>query len=275
MAGSSALATDTSRETRRPPTAVTTKTPAPGVPRVAVRAPASVVGVAALMRGSPARAAGWRRGAPRAEAARRWRPAPESRSVAYGVRVRPAPPGEGSPDPSIGRWSSRWFLSLSRRSAGREKRCVRGGSRHIGDDHLSRDSVVPTGVGTDAHPGGRIDGGQGRPTGRSRRTRDRTGGSGGDAMTTIDTPRLDEAALEQFVHQAVGDLAAAISGLMLHLGDRLGLYRAMAGAGPVTPVELAERTGTHERYVREWLANQAAGGYLAYDAEAGTFELGA
>ena len=50
-------------------------------------------------------------------------------------------------------------------------------------------------------------------------------------MTTIDTPRLDEAALEQFVNQAVGDLAAAISGLMVHLGDRLGLYRAMAAPG--------------------------------------------
>ena len=94
-------------------------------------------------------------------------------------------------------------------------------------------------------------------------------------MTTIDTPRLDEAVLEQFVHQAVGDLAAAISGLMVHLGDRLGLYRAMAGAGPVTPATLAERTGTAERYVREWLANQAAGGYVTHDADDGTFELGA
>ncbi len=94
-------------------------------------------------------------------------------------------------------------------------------------------------------------------------------------MTTIDTPRLDEAALEQFVHQAVGDLAAAISGLMTHLGDRLGLYRAMAGAGPVTPAELAARTGTHERYVREWLSNQAAGGYVTYDPQMGSFELSA
>jgi SAM-dependent methyltransferase len=99
--------------------------------------------------------------------------------------------------------------------------------------------------------------------------------TGRETMTTTDTPRLDEAVLEQFVHQAVGDLAAAISGLMMHLGDRLGLYRALAGAGPVTPTELADRTGTHERYVREWLGNQAAGGYVAYDAESGTFELSA
>ena len=94
-------------------------------------------------------------------------------------------------------------------------------------------------------------------------------------MTMTDTSRPDEAVLEQFVHQAVGDLAAAVSGLMVHLGDRLGLYAAMAGAGPLTPAALAARTGTHERYVREWLGNQAAGGYVAYDAAAGTFELGA
>ncbi len=92
-------------------------------------------------------------------------------------------------------------------------------------------------------------------------------------MTMTDTPRLDEAALEQFVHQAVGDLAAAISGLMVHLGDRLGLYRAMAGAGPVTPSALAAATGTEERYVQEWLSNQAAGGFVAYHPADGTFEL--
>jgi SAM-dependent methyltransferase len=94
-------------------------------------------------------------------------------------------------------------------------------------------------------------------------------------MTTTEAPRIDEGVLEQFVHQAVGDLGAAISGLMVHLGDRLGLYRAMAGAGPLTAAELASRTGTRERYVREWLSNQAAGGYVAYDPTAGTFELGA
>ncbi len=96
-------------------------------------------------------------------------------------------------------------------------------------------------------------------------------------MTVTDTPTeqttLDEAALEQFVHQAVGELAAGISGLMVHLGDRLGLYRAMAGAGPLTPAALAARTGTQERYVREWLSNQASGGFVAYDAVDGTFQL--
>jgi SAM-dependent methyltransferase len=85
--------------------------------------------------------------------------------------------------------------------------------------------------------------------------------------------QIDGAELEEFVGQAVGDMAAAISGLLLHVGDRLGLYRAMAGAGPVTPEVLADRTGTAPRYVREWLSNQAAGGYVSYRPEDGTFEL--
>ena len=84
---------------------------------------------------------------------------------------------------------------------------------------------------------------------------------------------MDETKLEQFMGQAVVDLGAAISGLMVYLGDRLGLYKAMAGAGPVTPAELAERTSTDERYVREWMSNQAAGGYLTYDGVSDRFEL--
>jgi SAM-dependent methyltransferase len=94
-------------------------------------------------------------------------------------------------------------------------------------------------------------------------------------MTTIDkaTTTLDETKLHAFVGQAVVDMGAAISGLLLHIGDRLGLYKAMAGAGPMTSETLAERTGTTERYVREWLGNQAAGGYVSYDPAAGTYEL--
>jgi SAM-dependent methyltransferase len=92
-------------------------------------------------------------------------------------------------------------------------------------------------------------------------------------MTTTDTSRIDEARLEAFVGQAVTDMGAAISGLLLHIGDRLGLYKAMAGAGPVTAPALAARTGTAERYVREWLGNQAAGGYVVYDPVDDTFEL--
>ncbi len=92
-------------------------------------------------------------------------------------------------------------------------------------------------------------------------------------MTTIDTRPIDEARLEAFVGQAVTDLGAAISGLLLHIGDRLGLYKAMAGAGPITSATLAARSGTAERYVREWLANQAAGGYVSYNPADRTFEL--
>jgi 2-polyprenyl-3-methyl-5-hydroxy-6-metoxy-1,4-benzoquinol methylase len=92
-------------------------------------------------------------------------------------------------------------------------------------------------------------------------------------MTTTDIPTIDGAKLEAFVGQAVTDMGAAISGLLLHLGDRLGLYKAMAGAGPITSSTLALRTGTTERYVREWLSNQAAGGYVVYYPADGTFEL--
>src|SRR6266702_4608474 len=92
-------------------------------------------------------------------------------------------------------------------------------------------------------------------------------------MTTTETNPIDEARLEAFVGQAVTDMGAAISGLLLHLGDRLGLYKAMAGAGPLTSAALAARTGTAERYVREWLGNQAAGGYVTYDPAEGTYEL--
>jgi SAM-dependent methyltransferase len=92
-------------------------------------------------------------------------------------------------------------------------------------------------------------------------------------MTTTEVPTIDQAKLEAFVGQAVTDMGAAISGLLLHLGDRLGLYRAMAGAGPITATTLAEWTGTSERYVREWLGNQAAGGYVVHDPAGGTYEL--
>jgi len=92
-------------------------------------------------------------------------------------------------------------------------------------------------------------------------------------VTTTETNPIDEARLEAFVGQAVTDMGAAISGLLVHIGDRLGLYKAMAGAGPMTAATLAVRTGTAERYVREWLGNQAAGGYVSYDPADGTFEL--
>jgi hypothetical protein len=75
-------------------------------------------------------------------------------------------------------------------------------------------------------------------------------------MTVTDVSRIDEAKLGAFVGQAVTDMGAAISGRLLHIGDRLGLYKAMAGAGPITSSDLAQRTGATERYVREWLGTQ-------------------
>lgn len=79
--------------------------------------------------------------------------------------------------------------------------------------------------------------------------------------------------VEAFIGQVVSDLSAAFSGVMVNVGRKLGLYRAMADLGACTSVTLAEATGIRERYVREWLANQAAGGYVAYDPEKQTYAL--
>ena len=86
-------------------------------------------------------------------------------------------------------------------------------------------------------------------------------------------PPIDQVKLDEFMGRFVSDLGAALSAALVVIGDRLGLYKAMADSAPVTPEELAERTGTDARYVREWLSNQAAGGYVSYDAEAQRFSL--
>jgi SAM-dependent methyltransferase len=91
------------------------------------------------------------------------------------------------------------------------------------------------------------------------------------AMTT--TIDLNEERLQAFLDRAFADLAASYGGVMVSLGDRLGLYRALAGAGPLTSAELAERAGCAERYVREWLGSQVAAAYVDYDPEDATFEL--
>ena len=80
---------------------------------------------------------------------------------------------------------------------------------------------------------------------------------------TVDEKTLDETKMAQFVERAVGDVGALLGGAMVVIGDKLGLYRAMAGAGPLSPAELAARTGTVERYVREWSSAQAARGYAS------------
>ncbi len=90
-------------------------------------------------------------------------------------------------------------------------------------------------------------------------------------MTTAS--EINTSAVEEFLGQAVNDAAAAVSVLLAHLGDRLGLYRAMADGNPNTADELASRTDTNPRLVREWLNNQAAGGYVDHDPQADTFRL--
>ncbi len=84
---------------------------------------------------------------------------------------------------------------------------------------------------------------------------------------------VDQTKLDQFVGKAVGDLGAALTAALVVIGDKLGLYKALAAASPLTPAELATRTGTAERYVREWLNAQAAAAYVTYDAATGRYFL--
>jgi len=83
---------------------------------------------------------------------------------------------------------------------------------------------------------------------------------------------VDEIKLNEFLGKAVGDLGAAMSAALILVGDRLGLYRELA-KGPVTSADLAQRTGTNERYVREWLGNQGAGGYVQFHPDSGEWSL--
>ncbi|HEV3385521.1 MAG TPA: class I SAM-dependent methyltransferase [Gemmata sp.] len=84
---------------------------------------------------------------------------------------------------------------------------------------------------------------------------------------------LDQAKLDEFVGKMLNDLGAVASGAMVLIGDKLGLYKALADAGPLTSAELAGRTGTAERYIREWLASQAAAGYVQYQPETGMYSM--
>jgi 2-polyprenyl-3-methyl-5-hydroxy-6-metoxy-1,4-benzoquinol methylase len=95
-------------------------------------------------------------------------------------------------------------------------------------------------------------------------------------MPRIDTaaaPTVDEASFEAFVHRFFTDLGAVMHAATVLIGERVGLYEAMADTGWHTPEQLAEATGTHARYVREWLAAQAASGYTDYDPASGRFRL--
>jgi SAM-dependent methyltransferase len=92
-------------------------------------------------------------------------------------------------------------------------------------------------------------------------------------MSTAAPQPLDQAKLHEFVMRAVGEMGAAMNAALIVIGDKLGLYKAMSGAGPMTSAELAKKSGTAERYVREWLAAQAAGGFVTYDAASGKYTL--
>jgi 2-polyprenyl-3-methyl-5-hydroxy-6-metoxy-1,4-benzoquinol methylase len=89
----------------------------------------------------------------------------------------------------------------------------------------------------------------------------------------MDTPVIDPAKLEAFAMRAIGDVTAGYTGVMVSLGHKLGLYKALAGAGPLSAKEVAKRSGCAERYVREWLNAQAAGSYLGYHALSDTYEM--
>jgi len=96
-------------------------------------------------------------------------------------------------------------------------------------------------------------------------------------MATAASPahprQVDPSRLDAFMERAIVDMGAAMHAALVVIGDKLGLYRAMAGAGPITSVELATKTHTSERYVREWLNANAASGFVTYDPVTKQFEL--
>ncbi len=83
---------------------------------------------------------------------------------------------------------------------------------------------------------------------------------------------INENKMNEFLGKVVGDFGAALSSSLVYIGQKLGLYKAMTD-GPITPVELARKTSTNERYVREWLINQAASGYVDYEPETERYSL--
>lgn len=92
-------------------------------------------------------------------------------------------------------------------------------------------------------------------------------------MTATSATAIGQEQVEAFAGRVVGDIAATMSTIFVALGDKLGLFAALASGGPATPVELAQRTGTDERYVREWLHGLTANGYLELDRSTGRFSL--
>jgi 2-polyprenyl-3-methyl-5-hydroxy-6-metoxy-1,4-benzoquinol methylase len=95
-----------------------------------------------------------------------------------------------------------------------------------------------------------------------------------EIMSTIEQPvEVDGDKLMRFVFRAVDEVGATLNAALVVMGDKLGLYRGLAAGGALTADELAERTGTAERYVREWLNAQAAGGFVTYDPDNNRYTL--
>src|SRR4249920_2655582 len=86
-----------------------------------------------------------------------------------------------------------------------------------------------------------------------------------ERQMAVQTAAINEDKLNAFMGQVVGELGATVNAGLIVIGDKLGLDKAMATVGPVSSAELAEKTGTAERYVREWLNAQAAGGFVEYN----------
>jgi hypothetical protein len=82
-------------------------------------------------------------------------------------------------------------------------------------------------------------------------------------MNHVHRQAIDPAKLDAVIGRAIADISAGYGGVMISIGNKLGLYKAMADSGPLTSREIAKRAGCAERYVREWLGSQVAGGYVA------------
>jgi SAM-dependent methyltransferase len=118
-----------------------------------------------------------------------------------------------------------------------------------------------------------------RPSGKRHQLKSQQKKIGMETTTRNETPAgagkssLNPDALNQLLGKMVNDLAAAVNGALVVLGDRLGIYTTLADIGPATSQELAEKTNLHERQLREWLSAQAASGYVSYDAASEAFFL--
>ena len=89
----------------------------------------------------------------------------------------------------------------------------------------------------------------------------------------VSTTTINEDKVHEFLGKVVTDFGATMSSMLGFIGMKLGLYDALAESGAMTSAELADKTGTTERYVREWLLNQASGGYVEYDPQTGKYSL--